>query len=238
MITVYRYLPGWTVPCISPYVTKVINYMKMTDVAHKAEGQDLTRLDADTPHGKLPKIVDDDGTEVADSNEIIAYLKTKFGDPLDDDADARERGQMLAWTRLIDDHLYWVAVIQPRWRETANWEVYLRIIAGSDDVPPPLREFADDFRHRILTEFMHGGWGRMSSDLIYKRARADIDALSAQLGDNPFLMGDKPRSIDAAFASILRHIIDTPFTFDTKDHAAGKDNLVAYLGRVKERFDI
>ena len=37
---------------------------------------------------------------------------------------------MLAWSRLIDEHLYWVAVIQPRWRETANWEKYLRIIAG------------------------------------------------------------------------------------------------------------
>ena len=25
MIKVHRYLPGWTAPCISPYVTKVVN---------------------------------------------------------------------------------------------------------------------------------------------------------------------------------------------------------------------
>ena len=44
---------------------------------------------------------------------------------------------MVAWNRLVDDHLYWTAVIQPRWRETPNWEIYLRVIAGTDDIPPP-----------------------------------------------------------------------------------------------------
>ena len=238
MITIYQYMPGWTVPCISPYVTKVIYYMRMAGVRFEAKPQDLTRLDAETPHGKLPVVVDADGTRVADSNDIIAYIKTKYGDPLDSGATPAELAQMLAFTRLIDEHLYWVAVIQPRWRETANWEVYLRVIAGTNDVPPPLRAFADDFRHRIVTEFMHGGWGRMPADVIYKRARADIDALSDFLGSKSFLMGEQPRSVDAAVQSILRHIVDTPFTFDTKDYAAGKANLVAYMGRMKDRFGI
>jgi glutathione S-transferase len=238
MITLYQYLPAWTVPCISPYVTKVAYYMTMAKVPFQTKPQDLTRLDQDTPHGKLPVIVDEDGTKVADSTHIVQYLRTKRGDPLDGDASAEERAQMLAWNRMIDEHTYWVAVIQPRWRETPNWEIYLRIIAGTDDVPPGLRAFADDFRHRILTEFMQGGWGRMSADVIYQRARADVDALSDFLGGKPFFMGQKPRSIDACVLSILRHIVDTPFTFDTKDYAAGKRNLVEYMGRMKDRFGI
>lgn len=238
MITLYQYLPAWTVPCISPYVTKVAYYMTMAKVPFQAKPQDLTRLDQDTPHGKLPVIVDDDGTKVADSTHIIQYLRQKRGDPLDGDATAEERAQMLAWNRMIDEHTYWVAVIQPRWRETPNWEIYLRIIAGTNEVPPGLRAFADDFRHRILTEFMHGGWGRMGADVIYQRARADVDALSDFLGGKPFFMGQKPRSIDACVLSILRHIVDTPFSFDTKDYAAGKRNLVEYMGRMKDRFGI
>jgi len=238
MITIYRYLPSWTVPCISPYVTKAIYYMHMAGLEYEAKSQDLTKLDVDTPYGKLPVIVDEDGTKVADSTHIIDYLKNKYGDPLDGEASIEERTQMHAWNRMIDEHTYWTAVIQPRWRETANWEIYLRIIAGTQDVPPGLRAFADDFRFRILTEFMQGGWGRMPAEVIYRRARADFDALSDFLGEKAYFMGSKPRSIDAGLLSILRHTIDTPFTFDTKDHAKSKQNLVSYMARMKERFGL
>lgn len=237
MIKVYGYLPAWTVPCISPYVTKVVNYMKMTDQPFEFVNQDLTKLDQDTPFGKLPKI-DDGDTTVCDSTDIINYLKDEYGDKLDEDVPQLVRAQMHAWNRLIDEHLYWVGVIQPRWRETANWEKYLRIIAGSDDVSVGLRAFADDFRFRILTEFMLGGWGRMPADVIYRRARADIDAIATNLADKKFMMGDKPTSIDASVASILRHIIDAPFEFDSKDYASSKPQLQAYLDRMKEQFDI
>jgi isoprene-epoxide---glutathione S-transferase len=238
MITIYQYMPAWTVPCISPYVTKTMYYMRMTDIGFKAQPQDLTQLDRDTPHGKLPVIVDEDGTRVADSTHIIEYLKRRYGNPLDGGAKPDELAQMHAWNRMIDEHTYWVTVIQPRWRETANWEIYLRIIAGTDDVPPGLRAFADDFRFRILAEFMHGGWGRMPAEIIYQRARADIDAIADFLGAKPYFMGAQPRSIDASVLSILRHIVDTPFTFDTKDYAKTKPNLLAYMGRMKDRFGI
>ena len=238
MITIYQYMPGWTVPCISPYVTKVIYYMRMTGLKFEAKPQDLTKLDRDTPFGKLPVLVDTDGTTVADSTHIIEHLKTKYGDALDAGATLAECAEMHAFNRMIDDHTYWVTVIQPRWRETANWEIYLRIIAGTNDVPPPLRAFADDFRHRILTAFMHGGWGRMPADVIYRRARADVDALSNFLGSKSFFMGEQPRSIDATVTSILRHVIDAPFVFDTKDYAASKTNLVGYLARMKQRFGV
>ena len=238
MITLYQYLPAWTVPCISPYVTKVAYYMTMSGLKFETKPQDLTRLDRDTPAGKLPYIVDTDGTNVNDSTHIIEYLQSKYGDALDAGVSAADRAVMTAFNRMIDEHTYWVAVIQPRWRETANWEMYLRIIAGTNEVPAGLRAFGDDFRFRILNEFMTGGWGRMSADVIYRRARADFDALSDFLGNKPFFMGDKPRWVDASVLSILRHTIDTPFIFEAKDYAASKKNLVAYMGRMKEQFGI
>jgi glutathione S-transferase len=218
-------------------VTKVINYMKMAGISYEPVSADLSKLDQETPFGKLPKI-DDRGKIVVDSTEIITYLKANYGDKFDASLSADKKGQMLAWNRLIDEHLYWVAVIQPRWRETEGWEKYLRIIAGSDNVPPALRAFGDDFRFRILSEFYLGGWGRMPAEVIYSRARQDIDAIAGQLAANDFMLGVNPTSIDAAVSSMLRQIIDSPFEYDTKDYAAAKPSLRKYLGRMKERFDI
>jgi glutathione S-transferase len=78
----------------------------------------------------------------------------------------------------------------------------------------------------------------MPGDVLYERARADIDAISDNINDHAFMMGNQPTSIDAAVSSMLRHIIDAPFEFDTKNCAESKPNLKAYLGRMKERYDI
>ena len=40
----------------------------------------------------------------------------KYGDKLDDDTTAEDRAIMLAWVRVIDEHMYWSGVIQPRCR--------------------------------------------------------------------------------------------------------------------------
>ena len=233
MITIYQYIPGWNVPCISPFVTKTIYYMRMAGIPHEIKRQDLSRLQQDAPYGKLP-FIQDSGVKVADSTAIIDYLK-KYAD-LDSDATATEKAQMLAWNRMIDEHTYWCAVIQPRWREQANWEIYLPIIFGASPVPPEVRQTLEEFRKLILSEFLGHGIGRLPENVVYERARADIDAISDFLGSKPYFMGEKLRSIDANLLSILDHIIYTPFKFDTKDYALGKKNLVDYSKRMNERF--
>lgn len=238
MVQLFQYLPGWSVPCISPFVTKVAYYMTMVGVPYRMERQDLSRLDRDAPAGKLPFIRDDDGSVVHDSTCIIDHLRKRYALTLDVGASPAERATMLAFNRLIDEHLYWTAVVQPRWRETANWEIYLRIFAESDEVPPDLRAFADDFRFRILNEFMNGSWGRLPASVLYERARKDIDALSDFLGDKAFFMGAEPRWVDANVLSILRHVIDAPFEFDTRSYAGDKRNLRAYMLRMNDRFGI
>jgi len=233
MITIYQYIPGWNVPCISPFVTKTIYYMRMAGIPHEIKRQDLSRLQQDAPYGKLP-FIEDGGVKVADSTAIIDYLR-KYAD-LDSDAPATEKAQMLAWNRMIDEHTYWCAVIQPRWREQANWEIYLPIIFGASPVPPEVSQTLEEFRKLILSEFLGHGIGRLPENVVYERARADIDAISDFLGSKPYFMGEKLRSIDANLLSILDHIIYTPFKFDTKDYALGKKNLVDYSKRMNERF--
>ena len=133
---------------------------------------------------------------------------------------------------MIDEHTYWCAVVQPRWREQANFEMYLPILFGGDPVPEPARQFLEGYREVMLSQLVGHGMGRLPDAVVYQRARADIDALADFLASKPFFMGDKLRSIDANVLSILKHIMDSPFTFDTKDYARGKKNIMDYRTRL------
>ncbi|KXF49857.1 glutathione S-transferase [Rhodococcus sp. SC4] len=238
MITVYGYVPAWGIPDISPYVTKVVNYLKFTGVEFEHKTQDLATLDEDSPHGKLPYIVDSDGTKVGDSNTIIAYLKDKYGDKLDADLSKQELALALAFNRLIEEHLYWSGIIQPRWREDSGWETYIPYIVQGAEVTPEMREGLDGFRGRILTEFDGQGMGRRSAEVVVEFFRADIDALSDFLADKDFFLGDKLHSIDASVYSTLRHIADQPQQWLGSGYVQSKANLVDYMDRIRKQYDI
>lgn len=238
MITVYGYVPAWGLPDISPYVTKVIAYMTFVGIPFQHRSQDLARIDIDAPHGKLPYIVDSDGTKVADSNTIIAYLKEKFGDPLDADLSPSERANSLAWNRLIEEHLYWSGVIEPRWRSDAGWETYIPFIVQGAEVTPELRAALDAFRARILSGFCGQGMGRRSSSTVLDCFKTDIDALSAYLGDKPYFLGDRLHSLDASAYAMLCHLHDQPHEWPGARYVANKPNLVSYIDRVRSEHKI
>lgn len=68
VLTVYGYVPAWGLPDISPYVTKLIFFLKMTGTRYKYQPENLADLDTNAPCGKLPYIIDDDGTKVSSVN--------------------------------------------------------------------------------------------------------------------------------------------------------------------------
>jgi isoprene-epoxide---glutathione S-transferase len=238
MITVYGYVPAWGLPDISPYVTKLIAYLTFTGLAFEHKSQDLSRLDLDAPHGKLPYIIDGDDTKVADSNAIIAYLKEKYGDRLDADLSPADAANALAWNRLIEEHLYWSGVIEPRWRSDSGWETYIPYIVQGADVTPELREMLDAFRVRILSGFVGQGMGRRASCTVLDCFRTDVDAISNYLGNKPYFLGDRLHAIDASLYAMLRHLVDQPQVWPGTGYVASKDNLVAYLKRIRDGYNI
>jgi glutathione S-transferase len=238
VITVYGYVPAWGLPDISPYVTKLVNYLTFTGLDFQHKTQDLARLDQDAPFGKLPYIVDADGTKVGDSNQIIAYLKNRYGDPLDGDQEPVEAAQALAFNRMVEEHLYWSGVIQPRWRYPDQFEIYIPYIVQGAEVTPELRQALFAFRDRIVDEFNGQGMGRRPDEEVFAFLKADIDALSTFLGDKPYFMGDKLRSIDASVYSSFRHVADQPWDFPGRDYARSKANIVAYADRLRDEFKV
>lgn len=236
--TIYGYVPAFGVPDISPYVSKVINYMSFTGIPYEHRTQDLATLDQDSPHGKLPYIVEPDGRKIGDSNTIIAYFKDLYGDKLDADMSTQERSVALAFNRLVEEHLYWSGIIQPRWQDDAGWEVYVPYIVQGAEVTPEMRQGLDDFRARILAEFNGQGMGRRPEAVVFEFFKADIDALSDFLDDKTYFMGPQLRSIDASVYATLRQIADQPQQWMGTGYVQSKPNLVAYLARIRDEYKV
>lgn len=239
MIVVYGYVAAWGLPCISPYVTKLVTYLRMTGIPFEYKNQDLTKLDVDAPFGKLPYIIDtDDNTKVADSNTIIEYLIKKYNIKTDDHLTAAEKATAVAFDRLATEHLYWSGVIQPRWKQDEGFEIYIPYLVSGAEVGPELRAFLDAFRVRILNGFEGQGMGRRDVDTVLGFYQTDIDALSDFLGDKKYFFGDNPTTVDAGIFAMLQHLTRQPQKWKGTGYLEGKQNLMDYLGRFDKSFKV
>lgn len=238
VLTVYGYVAAWDLPDISPYVTKLCFYLTIAKIPFEYKNENLAELDKNAPYGKLPYIVDDDGTKVGDSNQIIEYLEKTKGKSLDDGLSPADKAVCLAFERMIGEHTYWSGIIEPRWRSDSGWATYIPHIVQGAEVTKALQGFLDAFRERILQGFMGQGMGRRDSPYVLKLYKQDIDALSDFMGEKKYFFDDKVRTIDAMVYGMLRHFVDQPQKWEGTGYVEGKKNLAAYLERMKAEFKV
>ena len=229
MITLYVFGPMLGLPDPSPPCMKAHALLKMAGLEYRVDHSGLRKA----PKGKLPYI-DDDGAIIPDSTFIRWHLEEKYRIDFDKGLSAAERAQAWAFEKLCEDNLYW-AVMSVRWTEEAN---FTRGPARFfDSAPAPLRPVIAKIVRRSVRKRLHAqGTGRHSQTEIERLATHGIDALAAQLGDKPWLMGPEPcaadASVHATVTGLLCPTFETPLRTATERHA----NLVAYSKRGMERW--
>ena len=237
MIKMYGYLPAWGCSDMSPYVSTTDAYLRMSGLPFEVEilhQGDLTR----TPKGKLPFIVDADGTVVSDTVLIQQYLEKKYGDRLDERLSREQKSASTIMARAFGECWYWFAV-QVRYRRDEDFAVYdplwVKFLAW---LPESQRgEPVRLFREHLLTQFWYHGAGRNSEAEIEQIAVAQLDALAGLIGDKPYIFaGDDPTSIDAIAYASLAHLVLPPFPSPIAQYANTQPVLRGYIDRIFDRY--
>jgi glutathione S-transferase len=225
MIELYGFAPVWGLVDLSPFVMKVDTYLRLAGLPYKLVPFSMETISA-SPKGKLPYIVDG-GRVIADSSFIIEYCQHKHGNPLDAELTDSQRAIGHATVRMLEENLYWVLVAE-RWRDSTAAVDYYPILAGAPaDV---LRTVVDT----MLAELRGHGMGRHTADEIAHIGSCDLKALSATLGEKPFLLGASPSSYDASVYSFVAHFVQAGYDSTMKGVVQRTPNLMRYWERVGE----
>jgi glutathione S-transferase len=229
MITLYGFGPGFGLPEISPFVTKTEVQLKMAGLDYKKERTKPTA----SPKGQLPYI--EDGAErIADSTFIRAHIEGKYGFDFDAPLSLQARAQAWAFERAIEHHLYW-ALIGARWVDPENFAKGPAHFF--DGAPEHLRErLREDAQFRVAENYLLSGLGRHAPDEDIDLAARSLLALSVQLGDKPYLMGEVPCGTDATAFGALAGILTPFFTSSLRERTEQFGNLTAYVDRMMLQY--
>lgn len=232
----YGYLPAWGCSDMSPFVSYTDAYLRMAGIPFQAvilEKGDLTR----TPKGKLPWIIDSDGTSISDTQLIQYYLERKYGNPLDGWLSREQKAAVTLMHRMFGESWYWL-VVQTRYRRDEDFAIYdplwVTFLAWlpEEQRAGPVRAFRD----HLLGQFWHHGTGRNSEAEVEEIAARLTDAMSDLLGDKPYLFGERPCSLDANMYAALASVAFTPFPSPIGQYCRSKPNLARFLDRVFDRY--
>jgi glutathione S-transferase len=91
-------------------------------------------------------------------------------------------------------------------------------------------------RRMQMKKLHHQGTGRHTMDEAMAIGAADLDALAELLGDRPFLLGDKPRTIDCTLFGFLESTLGFPLDGPLRKRGESHANLVAYRKRIRDRW--
>ena len=229
MLTLYSTPPAWGLTTFSPFCLKLETYLRMAEVPHEVAVGNPRKA----PKQKVPYMEDGDNV-LCDSSHIIAYLKERYGDPLDERLSDEERAHNIAVQRLIEDGLYF-CILKLRWSSDAAWPHV------QDSFRPLLPKFPFGFimrtiRKQILKQTHAQGAGRHTDEELHARVQADLDVVAHILGARDYFGGDSPASLDATTYGFMMQIRKSPWDSAEKAQLAAVGNLNAYLDRMTERY--
>lgn len=224
MVTLFFFPEVWGIDP-SPFCVKVDIYCRLAGIPYERK----TTLPTRAPRRKLPLMLD--GTDrIADSGEIIDYLKAKYGDPLDEALTPAQRATGHLIRRTCEESLYFL-LLRSRWQDPDGYSQFRHAVFSG--LPPILRSAAATLVRRGFCRTLHRqGCGRLPPAQAAEAGAADLSALAEAVVADGFAVSDKPTSYDASLYGLLANIMSVPVETRLKREATGHARLAAYLERM------
>jgi len=215
--------PGWGLPTVGPFGLKLIACLSMLGVPYELAHEDDARKG---PKRKSPWIVDGD-TRLGDTEMILRHLETTRGVRHDADLDPARTAKGHAIRRLLEEHFHQVF---------DDGFALLREVFARSMSPLQLAIVGPLMRRAMRRHLYERGLARHTPAEIEALGRADVDALVALLGDQPFFLGDAPTKTDASAFGLLAVTLRSGLPGPVASYARALPALAAFVDRALARF--
>jgi glutathione S-transferase len=210
-ISLFTFPPTFGLRNVSPFCLRVEMALVHLNIPFEIV---LESNPAKGPKKKLPFIISNN--EVIDDSELIyLHLDQLTGGRLFKELSPADYGVGCAFTRLVDDHLYWL-VVASRWLDD-DWfpNVYKGFFGA---FPPVIRNLISTLARRQMRKTLDlQGLGRHSLNQQKEFARRDLQALASVLTNSRYIVGDKLSVFDFSVTSMLSGLLDNvPSTWMTE----------------------
>jgi len=230
-IRLFAFGTGWGVPfaTAAPFPLKLATWLRMAELPFDTI---VANDPGKGPKGKSPWI-EYGGVRMGDSSLIIDYLSERFAIDLDRHLDARQRALAMAIQRMLEEHYH--QCFEHQLFFGRGGEARLRAFAAS--VPIPMRWFVPTLLKRVFSKQLYErGMGRHAEEIIIEQGKADLDALAELMGGQPYMLGDRPSSIDACVFGFLGVSLYVTGDNPLYRHGASLVNLMQYCERMRARY--
>jgi glutathione S-transferase len=216
----------WGTPNMSPFCAKLETYLRIAEVPYK------TGKFSRGPKGKVPHVVLS-GQPMGDSQLIIEELERQLAadgkQPVDHGMSARDRALARVIRRMLEEAYYFVG-LYARWKSDVGYPVvaaeFKKFVPG---IAVPL------IRRMQNKKLYAQGTGRHSHDEVMAMGAGDLEACGELLGDQPYLLGERIRTVDCTLFAFLEATVGFPVDTPCKQ-AANRPNLVAYRQRIRDKY--
>lgn len=225
VVLVHCPTPGFLTPNISPFVMKLLTYLRLAQIPYKLEHDEPMGAKGKTPWITL------NGQDLHDSQLIIEALAKKFNKNFSRGLSEEEKAIARGFTMMIEEHIAWGLRV---WRFIVDDG---RTILEGMKQPFYVWLIKPIFVRSQKAALWYQGLGRHSPAEVQEMVTADLRALSKYLGRKHYLMGDSLTEVDCAMFAFLANILYNYNRSPYYDIIKGEfTNLYHYVIRVKRRL--